>query len=236
MANVLKPLQLQRFRKDNSNAFALIRNNRATPPQITPLLKVRRKAFNYMENHRRGMNRFADQTPPDRRNSVRSDTVRVLVAVSETASSELFEPSLRAAEGSQRTTPLATSPPPAPSPSGPRMNSERGCVSSQKRPLGRPKIAPEIPLPANAQDDLTPFWGSRSAPRQFRGGRRKRSGRNPADRTFALSRRFNQIASTRGIPSRPIAALGHRGIPVEAPKSGSGEVSGPALSPSPQPT
>ena len=168
------------------------------------------------------MNRFADQTPPDRRNSVRSDTVRVLVAVSETASSELFEPSLRAAEGSQRTTPLATSPPPAPSPSGPRMNSERGCVSSQKRPLGRPKIAPEIPLPANAQDDLTPFWGSRSAPRQFRGGRRKRSGRNPADRTFALSRGLNQIPSTREIPSRPIAALGHRSSPRRSSKVGVG--------------
>lgn len=54
MTNALKPLQLQRFRKDNSNAFALIRNNRITPPQITLLLKVRRKAFNYMEIYRRG--------------------------------------------------------------------------------------------------------------------------------------------------------------------------------------
>jgi hypothetical protein len=103
------------------------------------------------------MSRFAIETPPDRRNTLRSNAVRVLVTVSEIASSELFEPSLRAAEGSQRIAPLSTfrlRPPALP---GPRKNSERRCVSSQKRPLVLPKMAPEIPLPANVQDDLTPF-------------------------------------------------------------------------------
>jgi hypothetical protein len=52
VANHSKPLQLQWFQKDDSVAFALIRNNGVSHASKTLLLKAKRKAFICMENCR----------------------------------------------------------------------------------------------------------------------------------------------------------------------------------------